>query len=67
MSVRPASPNRTLEAIAAMVADLIESCVVAFMMVLLFALAKSGMAEAAFGDCRNRVRGRMSDIDVDQG
>jgi hypothetical protein len=31
-----------------MVADLIESCVFAFMMVLLFALAKSGVAEAAF-------------------
>jgi hypothetical protein len=46
--VTPVRTRRALAAIPAIVADLIESCVFAFMIVLLFALAKSGVAEAAF-------------------
>ncbi|WP_156162768.1 hypothetical protein [Bradyrhizobium sp. LTSP857] len=44
----PASTKRALAAIPAIVAHLIENWVFAFMMVLLFALAKSGVAEVAF-------------------
>jgi hypothetical protein len=46
--VTPASTRRALAAIPAIVAHLIESWVFAFMMVLLFALAKSGVAQVTF-------------------